>query len=154
MRSPSGGSASSSGAGCRPWPNSRDNWKGRAMAESRFVYVTYIRTTPEKLWEALTAPEFTRQYWAETWQESEWKPGASWRAMIPDGRVADSGEVLEIDPPKRLVLSWHNQFVPELHAEGPSKLTYELEPMGDSVKLTLTQEIDRPGSKLLEAMSS
>ena len=58
------------------------------MADSRFVYVTYIRTTPEALWKALIDPEFTRQYWAETWQECEWKPGASWRIMIPDGRVA------------------------------------------------------------------
>ena len=74
------------------------------MAESRFVYVTYIRTTPEKLWQALIDPEFTRRYWVETWQECEWKPGASWRLMIPDGRVADSGEVLEIEPQRRLVL--------------------------------------------------
>ena len=57
------------------------------MAESRFVYVTYIRTTPEKLWQALIDPEFTRQYWCETVQECEWKPGSSWRIMIPDGRV-------------------------------------------------------------------
>ena len=59
------------------------------MANSEFVYVTYIRTTPEKLWQALIEPEFTRQYWAETWQESEWKKGAAWRIMIPDGRVAE-----------------------------------------------------------------
>ncbi|HLH94092.1 MAG TPA: SRPBCC domain-containing protein [Xanthobacteraceae bacterium] len=71
----------------------------------KFVYVTYIRTTPEKLWDALIRPEFTRAYWCETWQECDWKVGASWRIMIPDGRVADSGEVLEIDPPRRLVLS-------------------------------------------------
>jgi uncharacterized protein YndB with AHSA1/START domain len=45
------------------------------MAKSRFVYVTYIRTTPERLWQALIDPDFTRQYWVETWQESEWKPG-------------------------------------------------------------------------------
>jgi uncharacterized protein YndB with AHSA1/START domain len=63
--------------------------------KSRFVYVTYIRTTPEKLWEALLDPEFTRQYWSETWQDCEWKVGACWRLMIPDGRVADAGDVLE-----------------------------------------------------------
>ena len=61
------------------------------MAESRFVYVTYIRTTPEKLWNALLDPEFTRKYWCESWHDCEWKPGAPWRIMIPDGRVADSG---------------------------------------------------------------
>ena len=58
------------------------------MAESRFVYVTYIRTTPEKLWQALTDPEFTRKYWVETWQDCAWKKGASWKLMAPDGRVA------------------------------------------------------------------
>jgi uncharacterized protein YndB with AHSA1/START domain len=74
------------------------------MNDSRFVYVTYIRTTPEKLWQALIDSEFTRRYWVGTWQESEWKPGSSWRIMIPDGRVADSGEILEIEPQRRLVL--------------------------------------------------
>lgn len=124
------------------------------MADSRFVYVTYIRTTPEKLWQALIDPEFTRRYWVGTWQESEWKPGATWRIMIPDGRVADSGEILEIDPHKRLVLSWRNEFKPELREEGYSRLTYELEPLGESVKLTVTQEIDKPDSKLIGAVSS
>src|SRR5437016_596263 len=75
----------------------------------RFVYVTYIRTTAEKLWRALIEPEFTRQYWAETTQACDWKLGSPWRIMIPDGRVADSGEVLEIEPHQRLVLSWRNE---------------------------------------------
>jgi uncharacterized protein YndB with AHSA1/START domain len=124
------------------------------MADSRFVYVTYIRTTPEKLWQALIDPEFTRRYWVGTWQESEWEPGASWRIMIPDGRVADSGEILEIELHKRLVLSWRNEFKPELREEGYSRLTYELERVGESVKLTVTQEIDKPDSKLIGAVSS
>jgi uncharacterized protein YndB with AHSA1/START domain len=123
------------------------------MPSSRFVYVTYIRTTPEKLWRALIEPEFTSRYWAETWQESEWKPGASWRLMIPDGRVGDSGEVLEIEPPRRLVLSWRNEFRPELRAEGYSRLTYEIEKQGESVKLTVIHEIEIPGSKFIEAVS-
>jgi uncharacterized protein YndB with AHSA1/START domain len=123
------------------------------MAESRFVYVTYIRTTPEKLWQALFEPEFTRQYWCETWQESDWKPGAAWRVMIPDGRVGDSGEILEIEPGRRLVQTWRNEFRPELHADGYSRLTYELEPQGDTVKLTLIHESETPDSKLIEAVS-
>jgi uncharacterized protein YndB with AHSA1/START domain len=123
------------------------------MAESRFVYVTYIRTTPEKLWRALLDPEFTRQYWCATHQESEWKPGASWRIMIPDGRVADSGEVLEIEPQRRLVLKWRNEFKPELLAEGYSRMTYELEPQGEVVKLTIIHEMDRPESKFIQAVS-
>jgi uncharacterized protein YndB with AHSA1/START domain len=124
------------------------------MPESRFVYVTYIRTTTEKLWQALIEPEFTRQFWCETWQDSEWKAGASWRIMIPDGRVADSGEILEIEPGRRLVLTWRNEFKPELREEGHSRLTYELEQQGESVKLTIVHEMDKPGSKLIGAVSS
>jgi len=124
------------------------------MAESRFVYVTYIRTTPKKLWQALTDPAFTRQYWCETAQESEWKPGAAWRNMVPDGRVADSGEVVEIEPERRLVLRWRNEFVPELREEGYSRATYELEQMGESVKLTVIHEMDKPDSKFIGAVSN
>jgi uncharacterized protein YndB with AHSA1/START domain len=123
------------------------------MPDSRFVYVTYIRTTPEKLWQALLDPEFTSRYWCETRHESQWQPGASWRSMIPDGRVADSGEILEIEPHRRLVLTWRNEFKAELHAEGYSRLTYELEKVAESVKLTVTHEMDKPRSKLIEAVS-
>ncbi|WP_074311324.1 SRPBCC family protein [Singulisphaera sp. GP187] len=124
------------------------------MADSRFVYVTYIRTTPEKLWRALLDPEFTRQYWFETWHESEWNPGAAWRLMIPDGRVGHSGEVLEVESQRRLVLSWRAEFNPELRAEGDSRVTFELEPQGESVKLTVVHEIDQPDSKLVKTLSN
>ena len=124
-----------------------------AEGKSSFVYVTYIRATPERVWRAMTEPEFTRQFWAGTWQECEWKVGAPWRIMIPDGRVADQGEVLEIEPHRRLVLSWRNEFKPELRAEGHSRLTYLLEPEGDMVRLTVRHEIDRPQSRLIEAVS-
>ncbi len=123
------------------------------MASSRFVYVTYIRTTPEKLWQALTEPDFIRRYWCDTRHESEWKPGASWRIMIPDGRIADTGEVVEIEPQKKLVLTWRNEFKPELREEGFSRLTYELEQVGESVKLTIIHEMDKPESKLIQAVS-
>ena len=73
--------------------------------------------------------------------------------MIPDGRLADHGEVLEIEPHRRLVLSWQNEFKPELRAEGFSRMTYLLEPRDDMVKLTVMHEIDRPQSKLIEAVS-
>jgi len=124
------------------------------MAKSQFVYVTYIRTTPEKLWQALIDPEFIRRYWCDTRHESEWKPGASWRVLIPDGRVADSGEIIEIVPQRRLVLSWRNEFKPELRAEGFSRMTYELEQQGDSVKLTVIHEMDRDDSKFIQAVSN
>jgi uncharacterized protein YndB with AHSA1/START domain len=123
------------------------------MAKSEFVYVTVIRTTPEKLWQALTQPEFTRRFWVNTAQECEWKQGATWRLMIPDGRVGDAGEVVEIDPPRKLVLTWQNHMFPEITAEGHSRMTYLLEPMGSSVKLTLTHTMDKPESKLIKAVS-
>lgn len=124
------------------------------MAESEFVYVTYIRTTPQKLWQALIDPELTRQIWCNTWQDCEWKPGATWLLMIPDGRVGDSGVVLEIEPERRLVLSWQNQFIPELKAESPSRMTYTIEQQGDMVKLTVLHEHDKPDSKLIAGVSS
>lgn len=124
------------------------------MADSRFVYVTYIRTTPEQLWQALIDPQFTRQYWAETWQESDWKKGSAWRLMIPDGRVGDQGQIVEIDKPRKLVVTWQNEFMQDLKAEGPSRLTIELEQQGDMVKLQLVHEMEKPNSKLIEAVSS
>ena len=124
------------------------------MKNDQFVYGTYIRTTPEKLWKALIEPEFTRQFWCNTTQESEWKPGASWQILMPDGRVADSGEVVEIEPYRELVLKWRNEFRPELKAEGYSRLTYQLEKEGKSVKLTVIHEIQKEGSKFIQAVSS
>ena len=124
------------------------------MAESQFVYVTFIRTTPEKLWRALLEPEFTRQYWMGTVQESEWKPGASWKIVFPDGRMTDSGEVVEIDPPRKLVLKWKHELFPELTGEGYARMTYKLEPQGDMVKLTVLHEMDKPESKFIKAVSN
>jgi uncharacterized protein YndB with AHSA1/START domain len=123
------------------------------MATSRFFYVTYIRTTPEKLWEALTKPEFTRQWWNETVQDTDWKVGSDWKLMIPDGRVGDSGKILELDPPRRLVVSWRNEFIPALAEEKHSRCTIELEPQKDAVKLTLIHELDMPDSKLIAGVS-
>jgi uncharacterized protein YndB with AHSA1/START domain len=123
------------------------------MKTEQFVYVIYIRTTPEKLWKALIEPEFTRQCWFNTTQESEWKQGASWKILMPDGGVTDSGEVLEIEPYRRLVLKWRNEFKPELKAEGYSQLTYQLEKEGKSVKLTVIHQMAKEGSKLIDAVS-
>ncbi len=119
----------------------------------RFVYVTYIRTTPGKLWDALTKPEFTKRYWYGTWHDCSWQAGAAWRLMIPDGRIGDAGEILEIDPPRKLVLTWRSEFLPELREEGFSRATFTLEPLGDAVKLTVVHEIDKPHSKFIEAVA-
>jgi uncharacterized protein YndB with AHSA1/START domain len=118
----------------------------------KFVYVTYIRTTPEKVWEALTKPEFTRQYWFGMHQESTWTKGATWNLVFSDGRIADAGAVLEVDPPNRLVLRWHNEFRPELKDEGDTRCTFVIEQEGELVKLMVTHEAER-APKTIEAVS-
>src|SRR5689334_13206258 len=103
----------------------------------------------------MRAPSSTRRrLWVETWQESEWKRGASRRMMVPDGRVHSIGEVLEIEPPLRLVLSWRCEIIPEARAEGHSRVTCELEKVGDSVKLTFIQENDTPYSTAIVMASN
>ena len=121
--------------------------------ETRYVYVTFIRTPPEALWTALTSPEFTRRYWFGMHQESEWAAGSPWKLVFSDGRVADTGEILECDPPNRLVIKWRNEFRPEIAAEGYSRCVITLEPFEGAIKLTITHTIDTPNSKLIEAVS-
>ena len=124
-----------------------------AAHRSHFVYVIYIRTTPAKLWAALTDPQFVRRYWFNTTVACDWKKGSPWKMTLPDGKLADSGEILEIDPPRRMVIRWQNEWKPELKAEGPSRCTIELEPVDDAVKLTITHEIDRSESPFITAVS-
>src|SRR5215469_1267403 len=123
------------------------------MAKSKFIYVIYIRTTPDKCWKALTTPEFNRQFFYGTTQESKWKKGAAWRLVKPDGDACDSGEVLEIEPPRRLVLKWRNESVPEMRKEGYSRMTCTIEKHGTSVKLTIVHEMGKARSKLIESVS-
>jgi uncharacterized protein YndB with AHSA1/START domain len=129
-----------------------DDWR-KLMAKSTFVYVTYIRTTREKLWAALTDVEFMKQYWFGCHCESRWTAGSEWRNVSPDGLIMDSGEILEAEPPRRMVIRWQHQNKPELKAEGESRCTMELEPTGAAVKLSITHTIEREPSKLIEAVS-
>ncbi len=126
-------------------------------ARSTFVYVTYIRTTPEKLWQALTSPAFAQEYWRGARPEAEWKIGGAWKLVFPDGRLADSGEIVAFEPDRRLGIKWRNEWSPELKAEGWSLCTMEIEPAsdarGDVVKLTVTHGIERAGSKFIGAVS-
>ena len=124
-----------------------------ATDRSQFLYVTFIRTTPAKLWEALTDPAFTRQYWFGTTIECAWTKGAPWRMVAENGTLTDTGEILEIDPPRRIVIRWRNEWSAELKAEGFSRCTIELEPVDRAVKLTIKHEIDRPDAKLITAVS-
>ena len=123
------------------------------MARSTFVYVSYIRTTPERLWSALTDAEFMQQYWFGNHCESEWTAGSSWKNVYPDGRVTDTGEIVEADPPRRLVIRWWHQDRPELKAEGDSLCTMELEASGTAVKLSITHSIERDPSAFITAVS-
>jgi uncharacterized protein YndB with AHSA1/START domain len=120
----------------------------------QFIYTIYIRTTAEKLFAALTQPEFTAAYWGGVTHDTTWKPGSPWALKLPDGRTADAGEVIEYDPPRRIVVSWHHQLSPELNAEGVSRCVIELEPFGESVKLTVVHSLDRHESKFLQAVST
>ena len=121
---------------------------------SEFVYVSYIKTTPEKLWHMLTTPGLVKQWWGGGINvQSAWKVGSSWLMSYADGRAADSGEILEIDPPNRMVIKWRNESKPELKKEGFSHCTIELEKMDEAVKLKVTHGMDLPHSKFIEVVS-
>ncbi len=124
-----------------------------ADGKSSFVYVTYIRTTPDRLWQALTDAEFMKQYWFGMSCESQWTPGSSWKLVSSAGQVFDDGEIIEADPPRRLVIRWQHQSKVELKAEGESQCTMELEPSGTAVKLSITHTIECEPSKLIAAVS-
>jgi uncharacterized protein YndB with AHSA1/START domain len=121
--------------------------------ESSFVYVTYIRTTLERLWAALTDAEQMKEYWFGMQIRTDWKEGSQWEMVFPDGRIADTGEILVADPPRRIHLKWRNEFKPELKAEGFALCVIELEPINEAVRLTIRHTIDRADSKFIEAVS-
>lgn len=128
--------------------------------KAAFVYVTYIRTTPDRLWAALTDPQTIKKFWFGITAESDFKPGSPWSLKFEDGRVADTGEILESVAGKRLVIRWRNEFKPELKAEGWSRCTMDIE-MADyypdhgakAVKLTIHHQLEGDGTKFVEAVS-
>jgi uncharacterized protein YndB with AHSA1/START domain len=123
------------------------------MARSTFVYVTYIRSTPEKLWLALTDVDYMRQYWFGMRCESHWMAGSSWKRISNSGQIFDAGEIVEADAPRRLVIRWRHQNKPELKAEGDSLCTMELQPVETAVRLSITHTVERQPSKFIEAVS-
>ena len=110
------------------------------MRKPEFVYVTYIETTPEKLWEALTDSAFTRQYWFDTEVRSDWKVGSPF-ALVMSGKVTDSGEILQADPPRRLAYTFRHELDEGMRKEGATRVTFTLEPHGN---LAGTQTGDAP----------
>jgi|SRR6187402_29523 uncharacterized protein YndB with AHSA1/START domain len=122
------------------------------MSKPEFVYVTYIETTPEKLWDALTKSDFTRLYWFGTEVRSDWKVGSPF-ALVTNGTTTDSGEILEADRPRLLSYTFEHVRDPEMSKERASKVVFTLEPFGKLVKLTLTHEDFVAGSLLLDGIS-
>jgi uncharacterized protein YndB with AHSA1/START domain/DNA-binding transcriptional ArsR family regulator len=131
-----------------------------------FVYTTYIRTTPERLWQALTDPAFTKRYWGATFH-TDWKPGSQMSWDMFGVTISDPDQVvLDSDPYRRLSYSWHT-FTPELAealdvtddgrdriaAEARSKVTFDIEPLGDLVKLTVVHDGFEPGSLMVAMVS-
>jgi uncharacterized protein YndB with AHSA1/START domain len=123
------------------------------MSKPGFVYVTYIETTPERLWEALTSSEFSRQYWFGSELRSDWKVGSPF-ALVMDGKTTDSGEIVEADPPRRLSYSFKHEFYEELRHEPTSRVTFTIEPFGSLVRLTVTHDGLVEGGKYLGAIST
>lgn len=122
------------------------------MPKPDFVYVTYIRTTAEKLWEALTSSEFSKRYWFDTELRSDFKVGSSF-ALVTNGTTTDVGEILEADRPRRLAYTFRHVLKEDLRGEPATKVVFNLEPHGELVKLTLTHEGFAEGSKLLDGIS-
>lgn len=122
------------------------------MSTSSFVYVTYIRATPEQLWQALTTSTIIARYRFGMNVQTDWTVGSAWK-LYADGHLMDSGEILESVAPQRLVLSWRSDWSAEFRAEGDSRCVFEIEPAGPSAKLTLTHSSDRPNSKFIAAVA-
>jgi uncharacterized protein YndB with AHSA1/START domain len=123
------------------------------MAESRFVYVTYIRTTPEKLWEALTTTEFMRAYLFGMTFETNWEKGAPWRMVKPDGGATDAGEIVGFEPPKRLELSWRHEMDAEASKEGYGRCVFEVASADGASKLTVIHTMPVANSKTISMIS-
>jgi uncharacterized protein YndB with AHSA1/START domain len=116
------------------------------MEKPKFVYVTYIRTTPVKLWEALTKPDQTRQYWGGMINRSDWAKGSIWVHVneIDSDPIYIFGEVLESNPPTRLVMTW----VDPDNVKDDSVVTLELQPIDDLVRLTVIHGDFKDGSAM------
>jgi uncharacterized protein YndB with AHSA1/START domain len=103
------------------------------------VYVTYIAATPERVWQALTQPEFTKQYFAGFAIDVEPREGGAFRMLYPDGRVHIAGRVIEWSPPRRFACTWVVEGMAEFRDLPECLVTYEIEPAGESVRLTMTE---------------
>jgi uncharacterized protein YndB with AHSA1/START domain len=106
------------------------------VAKPKLEYQAYIRTTPQKLWQAITDPDQTRQYFYGLAVESDWKPGSSIKHLLPDGKSQIEGKVLAVDPGKKII----HTFATTGEPDAPTRVTWQLEPMGSVTLLTLTHD--------------
>src|SRR5258708_5393513 len=120
-----------------------------SMSDARFVYVVYIAATAEKVWAALLDGEMTRQYWGRE-NVSDWQPGSTWQhRRLHEARTVDLvGEVVECVPPRRLVLTWADP-VDAADKARHTRVTFEIESVGDMVRLIVTHDELKPGSDML-----
>ena len=124
------------------------------MDKTTYVYTTYILATAQRTWDALTVGELTRQYWGGLMNVSDWKPGSPWEHRNPEqpGQVLVLGQVVECDPPRRLVMTWADPA--EAGSPGKhSRVTFELEPVGDMVRLRVTHDELEAGSVMAGKIS-
>jgi uncharacterized protein YndB with AHSA1/START domain len=121
------------------------------VPKSRFVYEIYIASSAEIVWKALLDGEFTRQYW-EGENVSDWTPGSPWQhRRAESGTVTILGEVLEASAPNRLVITWADPS--GLHKTRHSRVTFEIQPLADMVRLTVTHDDLEPGSDMERQIS-
>ncbi|MGD0393498.1 MAG: metalloregulator ArsR/SmtB family transcription factor [Acidimicrobiales bacterium] len=129
-----------------PWAATLSGLKHRLENPMEKVFEIYIRTTPERLWEAITDSEIRSKYQFGALVSSDWTPGSHFEMRTPGGMALGEGEILEVDPPHRLVQTMTALWSDEVKSEGSSRITWEIEPVQDSCRLTVTHDLLRDGA--------
>jgi uncharacterized protein YndB with AHSA1/START domain len=134
-----------------PWAATLSGLKKRLEDPMEKVFEIYIKTTPERLWEAITDPELRQKYSFGVGVYSDWRSGSAYKAQAGATTISPSmmiaeGENLEVDPPRRLVQSFRALWSEDVKREGTSRVTWEIEPVGDSCRLTVTHDQLREGA--------
>ncbi len=130
-----------------PWAAALSGLKNRLENPMEKVFEIYIRTTPERLWEAITDPEIRGKYNFGVRISSDWTPGSRFEMSHAKANgLLGEGEILEVDPPRRLVQSMVALWSDDVKREGTSRVTWEIEPIGDSCRLTVTHDQLREGA--------
>ena len=129
-----------------PWAAGLSDLKTRLESPMEKIFEIYIKTTPERLWEAITDGEIRSKYQFGSVITSDWTPGSRFEMAAKGGEPLGEGENLEVDPPRRLVQSMRALWGEDVKAEGTSRVTWEIEPVGDSCRLTITHDQLREGA--------